>query len=392
MNETRRLLDERIDAARLRLDLAAKRAASDDARPQDHVDAENAISDAVHWIDARSKLLSGGSYRPDSPQSWLCDVALAAKHGDQQAQRRLKLDAELRSTMANFGGQVVPQWLVDQARLSGSSGRPVCDLLSQPLLPQGPSMTLVRVSTATTAEAQSAENTGATADNPASTEITLPVVSVLSEATLSLQLLERSAGSSADTVLANDLLRALDAEQERLVLNGSGSSGQPTGLLNQAGIGTVSLTSTSAADLLDAVADAAQESHAATGEPADTVIVSPRRWSRTLARAGDFAAAITAAAAPSGPVRGQLVGLDVVVSGAMPTTLGASTDQDAIIVCRRSDIVMAESAAEVLPLRDQANNNALQVDLVGSRSFVIGAIRPAGVVKITGAGLVAPYA
>jgi HK97 family phage major capsid protein len=392
MRDTTRMLDERIDLARQRLSQAAARAASDDATPQDQVDAENAISDAVHWIDARSKLLDGGSYRADGSRSWLLDVVAAVKDGSAAAQRRLKLDAELRSTMSNYGGMVVPQFLLDQVRLSGSSGRPVCDLLSQPLLQQGATMTVVRVSTPTTAEAQSAENASASADNPATTEISLPVVTVISEATLSLQLLQRVAGGTADSVLIGDVLRALDAEQERLVLNGSGSSGQPTGLLNQSGIGTVSLTSTSATDLLDAVADAAQESFAATGEPADTVIISPRRWSRTLAKAGDYASAISAAVAPSGPVRGQLVGLDVVVSQAVPTTLGASTDQDAIIVCRRSDVVMAESAAEVMPLRDQASGNALQVDLVGSRSFAVGAIRPAGVVKITGAGLVAPYA
>jgi HK97 family phage major capsid protein len=392
MKSTRQLLDDRIDAARQRLSEAAERAASDVGTPQDHVEAENAISDAVHWIDARSKLLSGGTYRADGSSSWLQDIAARIKFGDRSAERRLKLDAELRSTMSNFGGNVVPQYLLDQVRLSGSSGRPVCDLLRQPLLADGATMTVVRVSTATTAEAQSAENASASADNPASSEIALPVVTVISEATLSMQLLQRAAGNTADTVLAGDLLRALDAEQERLVLNGSGSSGQPTGLLNQSGIGTVSLTSTSAPDLIDAVADAAQESFAATGEPADTVVLSPRRWTRTLAKAGDYSAALSAAVAPTGPVRGQLVGLDVVVSQAVPTTLGASTDQDVIIVCRRSDIVMAESDAEVFPLKDTSNNSALQIDLVGARSFVIGAIRPAGVVKITGAGLVAPYA
>ncbi len=392
MKSTRQLLDDRIDAARLRLSEAAARAASSAATPQDHVDAENAISDAVHWIDARSKLLTGGRYRADGSASWVQDVGLAVKQLDQSAQRRLKLDAELRSTMSNYGGNVVPQYLLDQVRLSGSSGRPVCDLLRQPLLADGATMTVVRVSTATTAEAQSAENTGATADDPATSEIALPVVTVISEATLSLQLLQRAAGSTADSVLIGDLLRALDAEQERLVLNGSGSSGEPTGLLNQSGIGTVSLTSTSAPDLLDAVADAAQESFVATGEPADTVILSPRRWTRTLAKAGNYGAALSAAVAPTGPVRGQMVGLDVVTSKAVPATLGASTDQDVVIVCRRSDIVMAESDAEVFPLKDTSNNSALQVDLVGARSFVVGAIRPAGVVKITGAGLVAPYA
>lgn len=390
MNHTAKVLDERIDEARARLAEAAKRAAEPGASVTAQLAVEQELDDVVHWVDARSKALALTTYRPDGAASFVADVIDSTKHADRSAQRRLRLDSEVRSTMSNFGGQVVPQFLVDQARLSGS-GRPLCDLLAQPLLADGATMNLVRVTTGTTAEAQSSENTAATPDTGAVGTIALPVVSVLSEATVAWQVIDRSVGASFDQVVAGDMLRALDAEQERLVLNGSGSSGQPTGLLNQSGIGSVTLTSTSATDLLDAVSQAAQQSHAATGDAPDTVIISPRRWQRTLAKAGNYPTAVGAAIAPTGPIRGQLVGLDVVVSPQVPTTLGTSTNEDVIVVCRRADVVMAESNAELLVQRDKSTASQLQADLVGARQFVIGAIRPAGVVKVVGAGLAAPY-
>jgi hypothetical protein len=142
--------------------------------------------------------------------------------------------------------------------------------------------------------------------------------------------------------------------------------------------------------ILDAVGKAAQQSHVATGRPADTVVMHPRRWSWLLANAGTQAAAMQVSTTP-GPVAGRLLGLDVVTSPAVPATL--STNQDAVVVMPRNEIYMGEAPTEIFTQVDGAslaNNVAARV--VVSRYFATGADRPAGVVKITGAGLANPYA
>jgi hypothetical protein len=192
-------------------------------------------------------------------------------------------------------------------------------------------------------------------------------------------------------MISREVLGAADALQESNVLNGAGGNAV-TGFLNLAGVPSFTLTSTTPASVLDAVARQSQASHEATGRAPDTVIMSPRRWAWLLRGSGDFGAAIGATATADGPVVGRVLNLSAVVTPSMPLTLGTSTNEDRIIVCRRADIVMAESPATVQVITDAASmapNLSSRIEV--RRYYAFGAVTTAGVQVITGAGLSNPY-
>lgn len=63
----------------------------------------------------------------------------------------------------------------------------------------------------------------------------------------------KQASPAAQTFIWREMARSTAAELDSKVLNGSGASGQPTGILNTAGIGSVSGTSLGYAGILDAI-------------------------------------------------------------------------------------------------------------------------------------------
>jgi hypothetical protein len=82
--------------------------------------------------------------------------------------------------------------------------------------------------------------------------------------------------------------------------------------------------------------------------------------------------------------------MNVIASPSVPLTL--TSNQDAIIVCRSSDVMMQETPAQIRYIKDtsgQAQSLLQQVQV--SRYFAVGALRPAGVYAITGTGLANPY-
>jgi len=293
-------------------------------------------------------------------------------------------------TTGDLGGLVVPQYLVDRVRSSGHSLRPFCDATAVALPERGNTVDLMRVTTGATPLTQTAENVAVTDSTVAITDNTLPVRTVYVGMPISMQGAYRSDKAAFDLLVARELVGAIDAKQETLVLNGDGTSGTPTGLLNVSGIGSIALTDTSTSALLDSVGRAAQQATVATGRPADTVVMHPRRWWWLTSHAGDQAAAIQVATTP-GPIAGRMLGLDVIASPSMPTTL--STNQDAVLVVHRDEVYVGEGAERIEMQRDAANQaSSLQVRVMVSRYYATGIDRPAGVVKITGAGLANPYA
>ena len=141
--------------------------------------------------------------------------------------------------------------------------------------------------TGSTASMQATEGAALTVDDPASTELVTPVRTVYSMASLDFQIVERADKVGLDNLVSREILGAVLAQQEAQVLNGSGSNGEVLGLLGTSSAGSISLTATSAYDLLDSVARAAQASHEATGQHPDVVVMAPRRWKWFLAKAGD---------------------------------------------------------------------------------------------------------
>lgn len=387
MNSLTQMLEERKQVARLKAGKAAAEAARNSGSVALQTKAEQTLGDYLHYLQA-DELVSkqqNQMYHRAGTRSFFGDV-VANSQGDTDAATRLK---EIRA-MSDYGALVVPEYLTDQIANSGHSTRPLCDLLTQPLGDRGGSVTLIQLSTGATASMQTTEGTAGTTDDPATTEITVPVRTVLSQSNLSLQITARANQQGLDQVVSKEILGAVLAQQEAQVLNGSGSSGQVTGLLQTSGAGSIALTSTSPYELLNTIAKAAQASHETTGRFPDTVVLAPRRWMWLLANAGDSAAAISVDQTAS-PIAGRICGLDVVSTASMPLT--QSTDQDRAIVFNRSDVYLGETPAEVEIVKDLpqgAANLAARVRV--HRYMAFGAIRPAGIQIIAGAGLANPYA
>jgi HK97 family phage major capsid protein len=382
-------LERRRDrAVELLHDAAARAADGDTAASVDlerHAEALRTYAGGIATLSAVDRRYADGK------ASFFADVLRSAKDRDADSWRRLKADStDYRSTTGNFGALVVPQYLNERIRSSGHSLRPVCDYFAEPLGGDGVVVNVTRVSTGATAE-DGQENVAVTFDDPASTEQALPVKVVVSGVNVTFQLANRSDPEAFDNMISREVLGAADALQESNVLNGAGGNAV-TGFLNLAGVPSFTLTSTTPASVLDAVARQSQASHEATGRAPDTVIMSPRRWAWLLRGSGDFGAAIGATATADGPVVGRVLNLSAVVTPSMPLTLGTSTNEDRIIVCRRADIVMAESPATVQVITDAASmapNLSSRIEV--RRYYAFGAVTTAGVQVITGAGLSNPY-
>ena len=386
MTNLDRLVNERCQIARLKAGKACSEARAHSGSAQRQAAAEVALSDYKHYLDLRDRIEaeSPGTYNERGP-SFFQDVIQGGQGHNRSADERLE---EQRA----YGALMVPEYLSAQIRNSGHSQRPLADhlaALSGPLPEKGGSVVMTRVTTGQTAEMQSTDGAAITPDNPATTEVTANVVTVASNAQLSMQIVERSDRAGFDQLVAGEILGACDALQESQIINGSGTGGEALGLLNTSGIGTMTLTATSSTALLDAISRTSAASHQAAGYAPDTVIMAPRRWRWLLANSGTAGAALQVDTG-TGPISGRVLGMNVIASPSVPLTL--TTNQDAIIVIRSADVMMQESAAQIRYVKDtsgQAQSLLQQVQV--SRYFAVGALRPAGVYAITGSGLANPY-
>ena len=345
--------------------------------------ADQAIQDLTHFAAQLEKFGNASAYG-DGRHSFVADVCRSID-GDELARGRMESQREQRSTMANFGGLVVPQFLTSRLTNSGYSSRPLCDLLSSVLPELGGSIGIPRVTTPATASMQTTEGTAPTASNPVTTQTDFLVRTVFAEMDASAQAIGRSEGSGFDIFVQREVGSALDAAEEVAVLNGSGA-GQPVGLLN-AGASTLAVTGTSAADVLAAIGRAASAVDSARGRPADLVVMAPRRWRWLLSNLPTASAAIAVTPAGSG-IAGRILGTDVIVSGGVPLTLGSSTDEDRVIVTRRQDCYLGESATVLEVVRNTAPGApVLSSRIIMRRYFASGAIDTAGLQILTGPGL-----
>lgn len=186
------------------------------------------------------------------------------------------------------------------------------------------------------------------ATKPESTSMTLATVtaSVFTAAglaTVSNQLLADS-DPAVDQLATSDLAKRLVALEETAFIAGTGT-GQPLGILNTPGIGSTTLTLTTAADLVDAILDAIAAVETNHGAPS-AILMHPRTWTRIL-KAKDTAGAwllgppATAAGTHAdnqnartyinGPSK-YLWGVPVVLSNRVPTNLGSGTNESRVIV------------------------------------------------------------
>lgn len=178
-------------------------------------------------------------------------------------------------------------------------------------------------------------------------EMSVNVFTKAGLAVASNQLL-RDARQSVDRLIYKDLAKRLAWLEEVAFLAGTGT-GQPLGILNTSGVNAVPLTSTAVLDLLDAIVDAITAIFTNFFEGPNAIIMHPRTWARIVKARESSTSATFLVGPPSGgadarrptdslpgyrgaPPRGELFGYPVYTTSAMPTNLGAGTNQSAVVV------------------------------------------------------------
>lgn len=378
-----------LEAAKLRAEVAAT----------DEPESEA----PVNRVDVKSEPLT---YSEQSPASFFRDSYAAEFHNDVVARDRLsrhmdEMRVEYRdSTTGSFSGLVVPQYLTGLAAPFLRAGRNTMDVAnSLPLPADGLTVNISRITTGSTAAAQNGENTAVAEASPDDTLLTVNVRTYAGMVDVSRQALER--GTGVDGLLASDLVSAYNTAVNADVINGDGTSGTHLGILNTAGIGDVDKddASPTAVETFSAIIEAIANVTQNRFTQADVIVMHPRRWAYLLAGLdssnrplagiqGDSGRNITAIGNPGayGQAAGEVAGIPVVVDAGIPTNLGAGSDEDAIIVANRQDLILMEQAQSPLMLRyESVGSGTLTTRMVvfGYSAFTAGRY-PGGVCKIQG--------
>ncbi|MGW3024789.1 phage major capsid protein [Streptomyces sp. NPDC001221] len=364
---------------------------------------------------ASARVTESSTYSREGRNSYFLDLARVAMNGDSEARKRLERNnAEQRAgltTSNGSGGEFVPPaWLVDQYVKYARPHRTFADLIETQPLPAGTDViNIPKVSGGTATAVQGTQNTQVQVTDMTTTSISAPVFTVAGGQVASLQMIEQSP-IRTDEVLLKDLAAAYAQNLDSLYLTGSGSAGQPTGILNVAGInavtwsptGTPLLTGTATGGTLySAVASAISKIWSTRYAAPTAILMHPRRFAWALAQVdGSNRPVIVPAAggafnAPGllgpdlnaeGPV-GTLAGLPVYLDPNIPTNLGAGTNEDRIIVLKADDVFAWEGniRAEAFP-QTYANQLSLFLRVYNYAAFQ-AARYPSSISVISGTGL-----
>jgi len=364
----------------------------------------------VQVADKRALSLSEPDMYVREGRSFFFDMYQSQVKGDHEASERLAKhqahEIEKRATTASsYGGLIPPAYLLDLYAKAARNGRVYCDQCNGATLPDtGMSIVVPRITTASAAGMQT-ENTAATTQDPAETDLTVNVRTIAGYLPVSRQAIERAAYD--DQILFEDLTARYWATLDSGAISGPGTGVTILGVLATSGISTSTATTASVAGIFPKIADVIQQINVAMGGigyVADKIVMHPRRW-------GMFNAATDTTGRPIFGISGQvyqnaagvgdaagygsvgsLLGLPVYTDANIPTNLGAGTNEDRIIVMASPVVHLWERSGDPVTLSfEQQAGTSLQVQLVcfGYVAFTAGRY-PAASGVVSGAGLVTP--
>ncbi|NBW18022.1 MAG: phage major capsid protein, partial [Caulobacteraceae bacterium] len=224
------------------------------------------------------------TYSQRSEYSFLADAVKAHFNTDVDAADRIRrhqqeMNVEYRAAgTSNFGGLVVPAYLVDLYAPKLRAGRPFADASRRHTLPpQGMSVVLSLIGTGTGVAAQTSQNTAAVSTDPQDSTLTINVNTVAGQNSVSKQALLR--GYNLESIILSDLMRAYNTELDNLILNGTGSNGQPLGIQNMTTgiLVTYTATTGTVAGLYPKLADAIQQIQSNVYASPNAILMHPRR-------------------------------------------------------------------------------------------------------------------
>lgn len=376
-----RKIDERLDELTAReadlVDLEGRKAVADEAR--------KALGVPTVKVGREER-----TYRPDSQHDFLQDAYRATMLRDSGASERVERAraealAEYRSTTGNFGGLVVPQYLTDLYAPNLESGRPfLSNVTSVPLPEAGMTLTIPRGNGSTTVAAQETQNTAVSNTTILESDLTVPVRTFAGQQVVSKQSIDRGTGIGA--IILADLFNEYATKVNVSAIGGSGSNGTHWGILTTTSVSTVGWASNTAGTLLTAIHKAVGVVNENRFAAADLIVMHPRRWAYLCAASDTSARPFVQVDGPGFNahgngveagygVVGSLVGIPVVTDAGIPTNLGASTDEDRIIVTRRQDVLFMEDASAPVGLTfEEVKGDQLSVQMVvyGYSAFTAG--------------------
>jgi Phage capsid family len=294
------------------------------------------------------------------------------RHQEQRASNITMVSGGVGLTPVNAAPRYVAELFADAAR---TKARLAPRLLQGQLPSSGNQVLVPRATTGAVTAIQTSENTTPTDTAMVIDTATSPVVTITGQQVVSRQLLDR--GVNTDTDIAASLGASFAQVLEQQVINGSGASGQLTGLLGVSGItaNTYVDGTPTASKAYGAIQKLIADTSTAYGAPVDTLVMHTRRaaWLRdnaVLTQAMNY-------------------GAGVVETMGVPTALGAGTE-DAVIA-----LALDATPLFLGPIRFQvdpgAPSNTLQVRILAwAYVALVGARIPASIGKLTGTGLIAP--
>jgi HK97 family phage major capsid protein len=352
------------------------------------------------------------TYERSGPHSFVWDM-YSSRQGGREAQERLARHAHemfveraaLNETAGTGGEFVPPLWMQDEWIRLARAGRPFANAVNRrPLPPNTNSINFPSVSTGAATAAQ-ADGGAVQSTDPGTGSLSVAVKTIAGQVDLARQLLDRSV-PGMDEVLFDDLARDYATKLDVQCINGSGAGANALGILNVAGIKSVTYTSGSptAYAAWQAIAQAISQVSYARYLTPNVVVMHPRRWfwlisaldtqNRPLVVPADQAGINTLAlfdTVGAENLVGRVMGLPVIIDASVPTTLGSGTNEDRIIVTRTDDVWLFEDEAPRMRVYEEvlSGNLQIRVQVYGYFAFTAGRY-PSATGVISGTGLAAP--
>ncbi len=363
----------------------------------------------VSETEQRMEVNEPDMYEKGGKNSFFSDMYQARFNNDYNANKRLAEHQEVSKRDVGtgaFAGLVVPQYLVDDYAPLARAGANFYNAVPKRELPAyGNKVEISRITTGSAAAEQASENAAVQETNIDDTLLTVNVDTIAGQQDVSKQALERGGqpGFNLEDIIFQDLASAYFTKLDNLLINGSGSSGQPKGISQVSGINAVTYTDASptVGELYPKLADALQKINSERFAPATAIIMHPRRWGFLTAGVdgSNRPLIVPNANAPQNAVGtgevnkygsvGQILGVPVITDANIRTDLGAGTE-DAIYVVRAEDHILFEQDVFTAKF-EETNAGSLTTKLVvyGYVAFASGRY-PKGISAISGTGLIAP--
>lgn len=369
------------------------------ARAQVRSDTEAAERLQRHAAELRVELPAREKRREELAQRELRGIGDLPAHARESVfEKRVNPNR----TDGQGGYFVPPLWLVDEYIDLPRFGRTTAGLCRNMPLPTGTdSINLPKVATGTAVAAQTADAAAVNSQDMTDTFVNAPVRTIAGQQDAAMQLLDQSP-VGFDEVIFADLIADYNMRLDVQVLNGSGSAGQMTGILNTGSINAVTYTDATPTlpELYPAIAQSASLVATRRKLVPTAAVMLPSLWYWATAQL-DTAnrplittlSAFNPTAAQNGlsddgPAGMLAMGLPTYIDGNMPSNLGAGTNESRVITARWSDLYLWEGSLQTRVLTEVLSGT-LQVRF---QVYAYGAFmpnrRPESISVISGTGVI----